>query len=340
MAFPHALLRAGFPYERVLGMRRVTTFPVDIAIGDDRIYVIGRTELGVGGNIRMVSLKTDDELGDDLTHGDMGTMADTGHLWPVQLVRTDDGNLHLLDEGLHNVTTYSPEGEKLGQWGEEGSGPGQLNRPSGLAFDAEGNAWVVDTQNHRVQQFSSEGDYIGGFGEPGDGPGQFNMPWGIAIDAEGDLYVSDWRNDRVQKLTTSGEHIMDFGTRPGYEVRHPSGLAVDEHGDLYVCERDQSRVVMYDHRGRYVESFFGAATLSRMGREYIRANQKTLRLREMTSLEPQRVLRFPQSARYQDGRLYICDFGSHRIQIYKKDAEPLSEAQIMPELRAPTLSTT
>ena len=293
MAFPHALLRAGYPYERVLGMRRVTTFPVDIAIGDDRIYVIGRTEIGVGGNIRMVSLKTDDELGGDLTHGDMGTMADTGHLWPVQLVRTDDGNLHLLDEGLHNVTTYSPDGEKLGQWGEQGSAPGQLNRPSGLAFDADGNAWVVDTQNHRVQQFSA-----------------------------------------------SGEHIMDFGTRPGYEVAHPSGLAIDEHGDLYVCERDNNRVVMYDHRGRYIESFVGAATLSKMGREYIRANQKTLRLREMTSLEPQRVLRFPQSVRYHDGRIYICDFGSHRIQIYKKDAEPLTEAQIMPELRAPTLSTT
>ena len=77
MAFPHAMLRCGYPYERVLGMRRVTTFPVDIAVGEDRIYVIGRTELGVGGNIRMVSLKYDYELGDDLTHGDLGTMADT-----------------------------------------------------------------------------------------------------------------------------------------------------------------------------------------------------------------------------------------------------------------------
>ena len=340
MAFPHAMLRCGYPYERVLGMRRVTTFPVDVAVGDDRIYVIGRTELGVGGNIRMVSLKYDDELGDDLTHGDMGTMADTGHLWPVGILRTDDGNLHVLDEGNHNITTYSPEGEKLNQWGEHGSEPGQLDRPSGFAFDADGNVWVVDTLNHRVQQFSSEGEYIGGFGEEGDGPGQFNMPWGIAFDSEGDVYVSDWRNDRVQKLTSSGEHIMDFGTRPGYEVQRPCGIAVDEHGDLYVAERNKHRVVMYDHRGRYVESFQGAATLGRMGREYIRANQKTLRLREMTSLEEQKLLRFPQGVRYHEGRLYICDFGSHRVQIFKKDAEALSEQQIMAELRAPTLSTT
>ena len=340
MTFPHAMLRAGYPYERVLGMRRVTTFPVDIAVGDDRIYVIGRTEVGVGGNIRMVSLATDEELGDHPTHGDLGTMADTGNVWPVALVRTDDGNLHLLDEGTHTVTTYSPDGEQLGKWGEHGSGPGQLDRPSGLAFDADGNAWVVDTWNHRVQQFSSDGEYIGGLGEHGDAPGQLNLPWGIAIDTAGDLYISDWRNDRVQKLTASGEHIMDIGTRPGYEVTHPSGIAVDEHGDVYVCERDQHRVKMYDQHGRYIESFTGAATLSKMGREYIRNNLKTLRLREMTSLEPQRLLRFPQSVRFHEGRLYICDFASHRVQIYRKDAEPLTESQILPELRSPTLSTT
>ena len=340
MAFPHAMLRCGYPYERVLGMRRVTTFPVDVAIGDDRIYVIGRTELGVGGSVRMVSLKTDEELGDDLTHGDLGTMAETGHVWPVAILRSDDGNLHILDEGTHSLTTYSPDGEKLGSWGEHGSGTGQLDRPSGAALDADGNVWIVDTRNHRLQHFTASGELLGGFGVHGDGPAEFNMPWGVAIDAAGDLYVSDWRNDRVQKLQVSGEHIADFGTRPGYEVSRPSGLAIDEHGDLYVCERDKSRVVMYDQRGRYVESFSGAATLSRMGREYIRANQKTLRLREMTSLEEQRLLRFPQGVTYHEGRLYICDFGSHRIQIYKKDAEALTEAQIMPELRAPTLSTT
>ncbi len=339
MTFPHAMLRAGYPYERVLGMRRVTSFPVSIAIGDDRAYVLGRTELGVGGNIRMVTLADDSSL-HDAPWGDLGTMADTGQLWPVALVRSADGNLHILDEGNHNVTTYSPDGEKLGQWGEQGSGAGQFERPSGMAFDADGNVWVVDSWNHRIQQYSAEGEYIGGFGEHGDGPAQFHLPWGIAIDAVGDLYVSDWRNHRVQKLTAGGEHLMDFGRRPGYEVKRPSGIAVDEHGDLYVAERDNHRVVMYDKTGRYLESFNGNATLNKMGREYIRNNHKTLRLREMTSVEPQKLLRFPQGLTYQNGRLYICDFGSHRVQVYQKDAEPLDEGQILQPLRAPTLMTT
>ncbi len=341
MPFPHAMLRAGYPYSHVIGMRRVTSFPVDIAIGDDRVYVIGRTELGVGGNIRMCMLN-DQHLNGHVSHGDLGTMADTGHTWPVALLRSDDGNLWVLDEGAHNVTTYSPEGEKLGQWGEHGSEPGQLDRPAGMAFDPAGNLWIVDTLNHRVQQFSAEGEYLGGFGQFGAGPGQFNMPWGIAFDGEGDMYVSDWRNDRVQKFgPEGGEPLSEFGAMPdGQHLTRPCGIAVDQHGDLYVAERDKNRVVMFDHRGRYVESFYGSATLSKMGREYIRANQKTLRLREMTSLEPQKLLRFPQGVRYQDGLLYICDFGSHRVQVYRKDAEPLNEDQIMSELRAPTLMTT
>ena len=84
----------------------------------------------------------------------------------------------------------------------------------------------------------------------------------------------------------------------------------------------------------------GAATLNRMGREYIRNNHKTLRLREMTSVEPQKMLRFPQGVTYHDGLLYVCDFGSHRVQVFRKDAEPLTESQIIPEPRSPTLMTT
>ena len=333
MAFPHALLRAGYPYVRVLGMRRVTTYPVDIAVGEDRIYTIGRSELGVGGNIRMVSL--DDE--------DLGTMADTGLVWPVALLRDhESGDLWALDEASHKVTVYSAEGEQLRQWGEQGSEPGQLDRPSGMEFDADGNLWVVDTMNHRLQRFTREGEYLSGFGEFGDGPGQFNMPWGVAIDVEGNLYVSDWRNDRLQKLTPSGEHLLtiDGARTVGVEFGRPTGVSVDEHGDVYVADRDRDRVLLFDKTGRYVQQFTGEATLSKMGRTYILANQKTLRLREMTSIDPVKNLRHPQGLRVEGSKLYVCDFGSHRVQIFEKEAYPLSEDEIMPEPSAPTLMTT
>ena len=41
MTFPTAMLRAGFPYLTTRGMRRVTTFPMDSALGSEgRIYVL------------------------------------------------------------------------------------------------------------------------------------------------------------------------------------------------------------------------------------------------------------------------------------------------------------
>ena len=194
--------------------------------------------------------------------------------------------------------------------------------------------------NHRVQKFTKDGRFLAGFGSHGSGPGEFDLPWGVAVDGLGDVYVADWRNDRVQKFSAEGEFIMTFGrsgSGPG-EFNRPAGLAVDAHGDIYVADRGNHRVQLFDRGGRYVEQFVGDATLSKSGRTYILANPKVLRGREMTGLEIQKRLRGPASVRLDgEGRMYIPDFGSHRIQIYKKEAYPLSEADIWPPPKAPFL---
>src|SRR5688572_17016669 len=76
-----------------------------------------------------------------------------------------------------------------------------------------------------------------------------------------------------------------------------AGIAVDEHGDVYVADRGNDRVQLFDHTGRYVQQFTGDATLSKSGRRYILANPKVLRAREMTSLEPQKLLRGPAAVK-------------------------------------------
>ena len=330
MAKAHALLRAGFPYLRTVGMRRVTSYPTDLALGDDDVlFVVCRTE--VAASVRRLS--QDDE--------DLGTIG--SFLWPQCIVRGPDGHFHVSDEGRHTVTALTAEGEVVRTWGEQGSAPGQLDRPSGLAFDGEGNLLVADTGNHRIQRFTPEGRHLGGWGSQGSEPGQFDMPWGLTIDDEGDVFVADWRNDRVQKLTAEGEPLLVIGSSGSGdgEFNRPSGVAVDEHGDIYVADRGNNRVQLFAHTGRYVQQFRGDATLSAIGRRYILANQKTLRLREMANLEEQRLLRAPCSVRV-DGRglMYVPDLGSHRVQVYEKEAYVLDPDEIMPPLSAPTLFTT
>lgn len=332
---PYALLRAGFPYYTTLGMRRVTTYPMDLAIGDEgRLYVLCRED-GQGGSIRRTNWD-DDDLG---TIGSSGK-GDGQFMWPVTILRDRAETLYVSDEGLHRISAFSRDGKFLSQWGEAGSAPGQLNRPSGMAFDADENLYIADTLNHRVQKFSKDGHFLVSFGSHGQGEGQFDMPWGVTVDSEGAVYVVDWRNDRVQKFSADGTFLMQFGHsgRGDGEFNRPAGVAVDEHGDIYVADRGNDRVQLFAYTGRYVEQFIGDGTLSKSGRRYVMANPKVLRAREMTSLEPQKRLRGPASVRLgAGGLLYIPDFGCHRIQIYKKEAYPLGPDDIWAIPKAPFL---
>jgi DNA-binding beta-propeller fold protein YncE len=306
---------------------------MDVAFGKDgKLYVLCRAE-GLGNNLRVTNW--DDE--------DLGTIGGTGDAelqWPVQVVTDAEGDFYISDEALHRVVVIRPDGAFVRRWGSSGSGEGQLNRPSGLAFDANQDLWVVDTLNHRLQRYSKDGKFISGFGQQGSGDGELNMPWGVAVDDDGNLLVADWRNDRIQKFTPDGRFVMKFG-RSGHgdgELNRPAGIHVDEDGDVYVADRGNNRVQQFDWTGRFVATFTGDATLSKSGLRYIENNVVVLRAREMTELEPQKRLRGPASVRMgPDRMLYIPDFGSHRVQVYRKEAYRLGPDRIAPVPRAPSL---
>ena len=147
----------------------------------------------------------------------------------------------------------------LAKWGTPGDGDGELNRPSGLAFDQDDRLYVVDSQNHRVQTFGKDGTFLAKWGTHGSGEGEFDMPWGIAIDAEGAVYVSDWRNDRIQKFTADGQFLMSFGT-PGTgegEFDRPTGIAVDQDGIIYVADWRNERLQVFNPDGSFILQLAG-----------------------------------------------------------------------------------
>jgi DNA-binding beta-propeller fold protein YncE len=331
MTKPHALLRAAFPYYGTLGMRRVTTSPADVlAVDSGEIFVLTRND-GSGGEIRRTNW--DDEDND---------VIGSGFVWPTQLIAGPNDSLVVSDEGTHTISFWDREGTQLDSWGEHGSGESELNRPSGIIFDADGNLLVADTMNHRIQKFTVDGKFISSFGEKGSGDGQFDMPWGIGIDPDdGTIVVSDWRNDRIQKFTSDGEYLFQFGT-PGDargELCRPAGVTVDKHGDIYVADRGNHRIQLFGQNGNFVDVFTGSAGLSRSGRVYITANPKVLRSRELIDLVDERNLRAPASVRVFGDLMYIPDAGSHRIQVFQKEAYELTEDEIYAAPKAPSLYT-
>ena len=323
------LLRAGFPYEKTLGMRRITWYPIDIEVGpENEVHCLGRFD--VGGSIRTVSW-ADKDLG-----GIGG-----GWTWPSGMAQDQDGRLFISDEGAHNITILRTDGEEVARWGEYGTDVGQLNKPSHMVFDRNGDLLISDTQNHRIQKFSADGKFISTFGSFGSEVGQFNMPWGVAVAPGGEIVVSVWGNDRFQVFSETGKPIDTFGSSGSErgELSRPAGIAVDEDGDIYIADRGNDRVCLFDRNGRYVEQFIGDSTLGEMGRIYILTNLKVLRLRDMAHLEPIKRFKSPSSVRAKDGRLFVGDYGCHRVQVYKKEAYRLSADEVMDKPVVPNLFT-
>jgi len=143
-------------------MRRVTSSPVDLALGNDgRIFIVGRSGLGQG--IRIIN-QEDDNLG-VFGGGDLQ--------WPAAMVIDREQKLYVSDEATDKICIFSTEGEGkfLESWGEHGDGDGQLDRPSGLAFDADENLYIVDSGNNRIQKFTKDGKFLMQFGSVGTGDG-------------------------------------------------------------------------------------------------------------------------------------------------------------------------
>ncbi|MYA61580.1 MAG: hypothetical protein F4X94_03280, partial [Dehalococcoidia bacterium] len=52
--------------------------------------------------------------------------------WPNSLALDADGNVYCSDAYGHFIAIYSPDGDRIGKWGEQGTDEGLLNRPAGL----------------------------------------------------------------------------------------------------------------------------------------------------------------------------------------------------------------
>lgn len=99
-----------------------------------------------------------------------------------------DGDIFVADShrgGLNNrIVHFSADGTYIGEWGEKGSGPGQMSEPHSIAMDSKGRLFVGDRENNRIQIFSQDGEFI-------DEWRQFGRPSGLFITPDDTLYVAD-----------------------------------------------------------------------------------------------------------------------------------------------------
>ncbi len=138
-----------------------------------------------------------------------------------------------------------PPLEYLGQWGNAGNGPGQLDDPSHMAVDALGNVFVADAGSGFLDKFAPDGTPLLSFAAP-----VFTRPVEIALDRGGAIYAADAARSRIIIFTGDGEHFRQFRCRHRGSFRLPLGIAVDEDGNIFLSDSGFHQILRYTPRGR------------------------------------------------------------------------------------------
>lgn len=172
---------------------------------------------------------------------------------PLGVAWHPDGRLLVSDGAEGSIVVLDGKGVRSGE-----IGAGLLDRPCGLAVDAEtGRIFVADTAAHAVLVFDAEGRMLERIGGRGVEPGRFNFPTNVALDSEGNLYVSDSLNFRVQVFDRELGPVRQVGSQgdlPGY-FSQPKGVAVDSEGHVYVVDAHFETVQIFDAEGRLLLAF-------------------------------------------------------------------------------------
>lgn len=137
------------------------------------------------------------------------------------------------------VSYYSASGSLLGEWGRNGSGPGEFYGPNDIAVAPSGTVYVSDSRNGRIQYFTPDGEYLGEWGSGYAPDGGFGGLLSITVTPRGDVITADIYKKEIDVFSGEGSFIGSF-TIPGLEDReyYFRDLAVGRDGTVYVSFAD------------------------------------------------------------------------------------------------------
>jgi len=195
--------------------------------------------------------------------GDGGLAANAQIHWPYGITVDNTGNLYIADTYNHRIRRVGSDGIITTVAGSEVSGhsgdgglatQATLDRPYGVALDAEGYLFIADTWNNCIRKVAPNGMIAR---VAGTGSGGYNgregiatrthlyYPTDVALDADGNVYIADSGNGRIMKVDISG-HMTTIAGNPwgsggdGDQATDapmwPYGVAVDRQGNVYVTD--------------------------------------------------------------------------------------------------------
>lgn len=171
-----------------------------------------------------------------------------------------DGNLYVLDGVHHRVVVYDAEGKFRFEFGNRGSGLGQLLFPLGIATAPDGKVYVADSGNHRFQVFTPKGKPLEAVVLPMTWSGSPPDPTDVAVDPiRQRLYIADNDNHRLCLYNlASGSFEAPFGSHglDQRQFRFPFLIDISPEGYVLVAEVINTRVQVLNSSGKFV-AFIG-----------------------------------------------------------------------------------
>ena len=175
-----------------------------------------------------------------------------GFWGPRDVVIDDAQRVYISDTGNKRIRVYALQGSEashLYDIGSGGSGPGELDEPSGLAIHSDGRLFVADTWNRRIAVFDISGAHLNDFRVRGWYNNSFNRPY-LALDEARDmLYITDPDSKRILVYDPSGVCIGSFGEAGDLnaegQFRDIGGIALDDDGFVYISDSSTGALLKF-----------------------------------------------------------------------------------------------
>lgn len=241
---------------------------------------------------------------------------------PNGMAVAPDGSLYVMDRGNYRVVHLSATGDFLSQFGQLGTGPGNIYSGWDIDLDSAGNIYVCNLVlspggayviHDGVKVFAPDGRFIrelGGHDYPLNNTAPRYNPYGLAIDSQDRIYVADFGTNTVRIFDQAGQQLAILFGIIGVEDGQFKGLvdvAVDDRrGLLYVLDQFNSRVQQFALH----EDASGEITVT---------HQYTL---GSYGRQPGQFA-YPQSMALTEQRLHISDMANRRIQVFDPEGRPV-----------------
>jgi len=165
-------------------------------------------------------------------------------IYPVSIVQDKQGNIFVCEYGGNDrIQKFTSDGQYLLTFGSCGTGPGQFQRASGMAW-RDNRLYVADAINNRIQCFDGNGQFIGIVADRTTMP-QLHFPYDLTPSPEGGFLVAEYGNNCVSHITRTGKLLARYGRggRSERDLITPWSVSRGPDGRVFVADTGNRRIV-------------------------------------------------------------------------------------------------